>query len=212
MRKFVFSVAAVISAAAWAADSSDASDTEFVVLSPLKTLSWSAIPSGKVMLPVPYPPGAEKKASLTVEGFRYSRTIGDITDDTVELDIPAPVAGRPETENLYTLTLAFADGSGRIARVAAIDGYSGGSEGSTRCISPESSSAWKSVRRLAVMPLPENAEAIRVNESVYDAGENASLRWFMLDSIKPGNIFDLEAAGYSAALEGCALGTILFLR
>ena len=212
MRKFVFSVAAVISAAAWAADSSDASDTAFVVLKPRQTLSWGAIPPGRVTLPVPHPPGAAKLAALTVEGFRYRRTIGNITADAVELDIPAPVAGRSETENLYTLRLEFSDGSERIARVAAIDDYSGGNEGSTRCISPATSSAWGLVRRLAVMPLPEDADAITVNGIEHDAGEGCLSRWFMIDAIKPGDSFALESGGCAAALEGYTLGSMLFVR
>ena len=107
--------AAVLTVSAPAAKLS--SEPTFIFLKPETSSFWNTATNSSMTLPIDYPNGASV-ATLSVKGVDYDRTYLNITEDSFDLELPAPDS--PKTENVYDLTLTFNDGTVRTAKLGLI--------------------------------------------------------------------------------------------
>ena len=127
------------------------SDATFVFLQPETWSFWRTATNSTMTIPVYHPKGA-MKADLLVEGMQYSKAYYGITAQSVDIELPAPTNER--TENVYTLTLSFDDGTVQTAKLGAVRGYAKDAAGVARCVIPEESASWKKFKYRAVLPVP----------------------------------------------------------
>lgn len=214
MKKFiVLSAAAVLGAVqALAASVVESKNSAFVMLEPEKTALWRTAPAGTFSVSVPYPPGVEKRAVLSVSGYRYSAEYEVNGGESFMLTLPAPKENSPDRENVYNLALTFADGSVKRARVGAIAGFDGSNEGSTRLIAPADGGRWGLVVRSAVIPVPYGTFSITVNGETVDTALDGAAGWFMLSPLAVGAEYNLAIDGVFATLTGGMDGTVLLVR
>ena len=97
---------------------------------PDSTVLWRTLGSPTETIRWDFPEGASK-ATLTVEGYGYSRVYADLETKEQQLDLPAATSAA--TENVYTLTLAFDDEAQTVwtARVGLVQGVNGGAASAT---------------------------------------------------------------------------------
>jgi hypothetical protein len=208
----IFAVFAAMASASFAASVAESQSAEFVFLQPEKTALWRTAPGTSVTVAIPYPPGTERTARLSVSGYRHSATysVKDVFAFTLEL--PEPGENRPDRENVYDLVLEFADGSVKTARIGGIAGFDGSSEGTTRCLLSRDDSRWNTVKRSAVLPIPYGTENITVNGTETDTGLAGAAGWFLLAPLSGGTSYNLAVDGASAVLNAYADGTVLVFR
>jgi hypothetical protein len=214
MKKTVLSIAALAAFAGMveAASVAESASPAFVFLQPEKTALWHTGTGKSFSIPIPYPPGVEKVASLSVTGYRYSANYSDITENSIVLTLPEVSDSRPEKENVYDLALTFADGSVKKARLGSVYGFDGSNVGSTRCLMSEEESAWKFVKRSAVLPIPCGTETVLVNGQEVDTQLDGGAGWFLLAPISGGSTYNLRIDDASAMLNGYADGTVVSIR
>ena len=198
--------------AVFAASVAESLSPTFVFLQPEKTALWSTGTGESFSIAIPYPPGVEKKATLSVSGYRYSETYSVNDDSSFVLTLPSPEENRPDKENVYTLTLTFDDGSVQTAKLGGIAGFDGSSEGTTRCLLSQDDPRWRTVKRSAVLPIPYGTETISVNGTETDTGLDGAAGWFLLAPLSGGTSYSLEMGDASAMLNAYADGTVLVFR
>ena len=157
------------------------SGASLVLLDTEQNSFWHTATNELLSVPVDFPPGATS-ASLSVRGIGYSRDYADIQTNEFAFVLPTPNA--PEEENVYSLTLAFDDGTVRTARLGLVQGLSPAGEGATRCLVPGEGRKWSKVRGCAVMPVPPEATALEVNGQAVDLAANPI--WYALDGVPCG--------------------------
>lgn len=212
-RIIITAVSALVAAfSVSAASVAESADPAFVFLQPEKTAIWRTCPGSSFAVPVPHPPGTEKNATLTVTGYRYSATYRNITGDSFELELPEPSENRPDKENVFDLTLTFADGSVETARIGGIAGYDGTNEGSTRCIMSSADASWQTVKRSAVLPVPYGTESVAVNGTAVDTGLDGAAGWFLLAPLTGGVSYAVGAGELTAMLNAYSDGTVFLIR
>ena len=214
MRKtFIALAAAAFGAnAMFAASEAVSASPAFVFLQPETTALWCTGAGNSFSLAIPYPPGVEKTATLSVSGYRYSATYQIEGESSFVLTLPKPEENRPDKENVYSLTLTFSDGSVKTASLGGIAGFDGSSEGTTRCFLSKSDPRWGTVKRSAVLPIPYGAETISVNGTETDTGLDGASGWFLLAPLSGGTSYYLAVDGASAVLNAYADGTVLVFR
>ena len=214
MRKtFIALAAAAFGAnAMFAASEAVSASPAFVFLQPEKTALWRTGTGNSFSITIPYPPGVEKTATLSVSGYRYSATYSITGDSSFVLTLPKPEENRPDKENVYSLTLTFSDGSVKTASLGGIAGFDGSSEGTTRCFLSKSDPRWGTVKRSAVLPIPYGTETISVNGTETDTGLDGAAGWFLLAPLSGGTSYNLAVDGASAVLNAYADGTVLVFR
>ena len=198
--------------AVFAASVAESLSPTFVFLQPEKTALWSTGTGESFSIAIPYPPGVEKTATLSVSGYRYSETYSVKDDSSFVLTLPKPEENRPDKENVYTLTLTFDDGSVQTAKLGGIAGFDGSSEGTTRCLLSQDDPRWRTVKRSAVLPIPYGTETISVNGTETDTGLDGAAGWFLLAPLSGGTSYSLEMGDASAMLNAYADGTVLVFR
>jgi len=212
-KSIAFIVALVASAGILEADSvAESASPAFVFLQPEKTALWHTGTGKSFSVPIPYPPGVEKVASLAVTGYRYSVNYSDITENSIVLTLPEVSDSRPEKENVYDLVLTFADGSVKTARLGNVYGFDGSNSGSARCLMSEGDAAWKCVKRSAVLPVPYGTESVTVNGNTVDTQLDGAAGWFLLAPVSGGTTYNLQIDGASALLNGYTDGTVVSIR
>ena len=214
MRKtFIALAAAAFGAnAMFAASEAVSASPAFVFLQPEKTALWRTGTGNSVSIPIPYPPGVEKSATLSVSGYRYSASYQIEGESSFVLTLPKPEENRPDKENVYSLTLTFADGSVKTASLGGIAGFDGSSEGTTRCLLSRDDLRWNTVKRSAVLPIPYGTETITVNGTETDTGLAGAAGWFLLAPLTGGTSYNLAIDGASTVLNAYADGTVLVFR
>ena len=214
MRKtFIALAAAAFGAnAMFAASEAVSASPAFVFLQPEKMALWRTGTGNSFSIAIPYPPGVEKSATLSVSGYRYSASYQIEGESSFVLTLPKPDENRPDRENVYSLTLTFADGSVKTASLGGIAGFDGSSEGTTRCFLSKSDPRWGTVKRSAVLPIPYGTETITVNGTETDTGLAGAAGWFLLAPLTGGTSYNLAIDGASTVLNAYADGTVLVFR
>ena len=178
------------------------SDATFVFLQPETSSFWRTATNSTMTIPIYYPKGATK-ADLLVDGMQYAKSYNDITSDSVDIELPAPANER--TENVYTLTLSFDDGTVQTAKLGAVRGYAKDAAGVARCVIPEESASWKKFKYRAVLPVPYGMKdlSLCLNDGEPQLLElDGAQGWYGLEGIKRNDSLDFsyELNGMSHAL------------
>ena len=213
MKKSLIALATALGAnVAFAAPVAESASPAFVFLQPEKTALWRTGTGNSFSIAIPYPPGVEKSATLSVSGYRYSATYPIEGVSSFVLTLPRPEENRPDKENVYSLVLTFADGSVKTASLGGIAGFDGSSQGTTRCLLSREDPGWATVKRSAVLPIPYGTETITVNGTETDTGLDGAAGWFLLAPLSGGTSYNLAVDGASAMLNAYADGTVLVFR
>ena len=190
------------------------SEPTFVFLRPETSSFWNTATNNTMTVPIDYPAGATKKASLEVSGLGYSKSYENLIGDSFTFTLPP--ATSPETENVYDLTLTFDDGTVRTAKLGLVQGLSPDSEGTTRCLAPSGSRVWNKVKGQAVLPIPYGMKTLKINGVDTDAGLDGAQGWYALGKIEPNETVKLSGVAggveYAASLLGGGAGLMLIFR
>ena len=126
-----------------------------------ESLLWHTTPFGGTTVRWDKPATATS-ATLTVESHGYSRTYANLTGESCDIILPGGVA-TADGEDVYTLTLAFDDGTIQTAWLGAVTGL--GTGGPVEIPKPKdaASPSWPKFRDRAVIPIPAGATALTVN-------------------------------------------------
>ena len=208
--------AAVLTVSAPAAKLS--SEPTFIFLKPETSSFWNTATNSSMTLPIDYPNGASV-ATLSVKGVDYDRTYLNITEDSFDLELPAPDS--PKTENVYDLTLTFNDGTVRTAKLGLIQGLDSGAKGSARCLAPADGRVWNTAKYRAVLPIPYGMESfsVRLNDGSWeniDPGLNGAQGWYALSPIRRGDSISLsyiaDGMSHVASLLGGGDGFFVIMK
>jgi len=208
--------AAVLTVSAPAAKLS--SEPTFIFLKPETSSFWNTATNSSMTLPIDYPNGASV-ATLSVKGVDYYRTYLNITEDSFDLELPAPDS--PKTENVYDLTLTFNDGTVRTAKLGLIQGLDSGAKGSARCLAPADGRVWNTAKYRAVLPIPHGMESfsVRLNDGAWeniDPGLNGAQGWYALSPIRRGDSISLsyiaDGMSHVASLLGGGDGFFVIMK
>lgn len=190
------------------------SEPTFVFLRPETSSFWNTATNNTMTVPIDYPAGATKKASLEVSGLGYSKSYENLIGDSFTFTLPP--ATSPETENVYDLTLTFDDGTVRTAKLGLVQGLSPDSEGTTRCLAPSGSRVWNKVKGQAVLPIPYGMTSFKINGQETDTGLEGAQGWYALGKIDPNEPVSLamtaDGKEYMASLLGGGAGLMLIFK
>ena len=182
------------------------SDAAFVFLQPETSSFWCTATNSTMTIPIYYPKGATK-ADLLVDGMQYAKSYNDITSDSVDIELPAPTNER--TENVYTLTLSFDDGTVQTAKLGAVRGYAKSVAGVARCVIPEESASWKKFKYRAVLPVPYGMKNLTLclnGAEPQPLETDGAQGWYGLEGIKRNDSLDftyeLNGMPYALSLVG----------
>ncbi|MBP3406724.1 MAG: hypothetical protein J6N18_11525 [Kiritimatiellae bacterium] len=208
--------AAVLTVSAPAAKLS--SEPTFIFLKPETSSFWNTATNSSMTLPIDYPNGASV-ATLSVKGVDYYRTYLNITEDSFDLELPAPDS--PKTENVYDLTLTFNDGTVRTAKLGLIQGLDSGAKGSARCLAPADGRVWNTAKYRAVLPIPHGMESFSVKlidgawENI-EPGLNGAQGCYALSPIRRGDSISLsyiaDGMSHVASLLGGGDGFFVIMK
>ena len=213
----IFAAGVLLSAVAFGSEGYK-SEAAFVFLQPETSSFWHTATNSTMSLPVYYPKGATK-ATLLVEGIEYSKTYPDITVDSIEIELPPPTNER--TENVYTLTLSFDDGSVQTAKLGAVRGYAKDCAGVARCMIPEEASAWRKFKYRAVLPVPYGMKELSLSLNggefqLLETGLDGAQGWYGLEGIKRNDSLDfayeLNGMRYAFSLVGGGDGFFVIMK
>lgn len=192
------------------------SDATFVFLQPETSSFWRTATNSTMTIPVYHPKGA-MKADLLVEGMQYSKTYYGITAQSVDIELPAPANER--TENVYTLTLSFDDGTVQTAKLGAVRGYAKDAAGVARCVIPEESASWKKFKYRAVLPVPYGMKNLTLclnGAEPQPLETDGAQGWYGLEGIKRNDSLDftyeLNGMPYALSLVGGGDGFFFIMK
>lgn len=191
--KTVFACAVILAVPTLFAAATSSAPTP-VFLRPEASSFWTTATNSTMTLPVCHPRGSTT-ATLTVSGVDYSRVYPNLTGDSVEISLPAPYS--PKTENVFTLTLEFDNGTVQTAKLGLIQGKEAGASGFTRCLSPAEGRSWATAKYRAVLPIPYGMESfsVKLNDGEWrdvDTGLNGAQGWYALAPIVKGDSLSLS--------------------
>ena len=206
-------VSALGVAAALAGETMTSAST-FLHIDTAQSPFWRTATNNTVEISVDYPDSATT-ASLEVRGaWGYSFSDQNLAEGLYVLTLPKATDAR--SEDVYELALSFDNGETRTAKFAVVFGVSDGGNGSTRCITPQSSSRWSRVHRRAVLPVPYMADALAVDGKTVETGLNGAAGWYAFGPLAVGETknvgLSLADEVFSAELYGVIDGFRLQLR
>ena len=187
-----------------------------VYLDPARSFLWATATNNAVSLPVVFPKGATS-ATLSVAGVRYAATYENVAAGDFTLTLPK--AGSPESENVYSLTLAFDDGTVRTAKLGLVEGFEAGASASARVRTETGGAKWRNVWRHAIMPVPYGVTAFSVQVEgrapITATGLDGSAGWFAV-TVPSGRtaalaMEDADGTPFAASLRGLG-GIVLSVR
>ena len=115
------------------------------------TYSWRTAPPGDFTVSWTFPDGASS-ATLLVEGVGYSQTYANLSATSQLLSLPAAAEG---SENVYSLTLTFDDGTVKTASLGRIRGAAQGNAATIRYSPvPSDASIAQRVSKVSVFAVP----------------------------------------------------------
>ena len=164
------------------------SEPTFVYLKPETSSFWHTAPGPTLTVPVSFPLGATT-ATLSVRGSRYTHDYGGITESSFTFSLPE--AADISQEDVYSLTLAFDDGTAQTARLGLVRGLMAGPCGSTPCVSAV---AWQWAQGNGVLPIPSGMTGLTidgVSVSDGDKGFTGAAGWYALGRLRSGRAVDL---------------------
>lgn len=211
---YILPLAALLSIPAAAADTSAPT---LVILRPETSSFWHTATNRTLTLPVEFPAGASS-ATLTVAGAYGLRTIVEgVVSPSVTVTLPAPsqAVDGASTEDVYTFTLVFDDGTSRTAKLGLIAGLAVGGEGTTRCLAPIGGTRWPRVRTRAVVPVPYGTTALAVDGEPVETGLDGAQGWCALTvgaGVRTGLSATVGERTLSAELRGLADTLTVILR
>ena len=192
------------------------SDATFVFLQPETSSFWCTATNSTMTIPIYYPKGA-MKADLLVDGMQYAKSYNDITAESVDIELPAPANER--TENVYTLTLSFDDGTVQTAKLGAVRGYAKDAAGVARCVIPEESASWKKFKYRAVLPVPYGMKNLTLclnGAEPQHLETDGAQGWYGLEGIKRNDSLDfsyeLNGMPYALSLVGGGDGFVVTVK
>ena len=192
------------------------SDATFVFLQPETSSFWCTARNSTMTIPIYYPKGATK-ADLLVDGMQYAKSYNDITSDSVDIELPAPANER--TENVYTLTLSFDDGTVQTAKLGAVRGYAKDAAGVARCVIPEELASWKKFKYRAVLPVPYGMKNLTLclnGAEPQPLETDGAQGWYGLEGIKRNDSLDftyeLNGMPYALSLVGGGDGFFFIMK
>ena len=220
MSRIVVFAAALLAVFASIADGEKSSDETFIFLKPEELSFWHTATNNSFMVPVLFPRGATSATIGISGGAGYTSTSPVITEESLDANgeyrVALPVAGSPETENVYTLTLEFNDGTIRTARLGVISGVEPGGSGVTRCLAPKDGRQWSVRGDRAVVPIPYGTILLSVGGAAVDTGMNGEQGWYFLSLPPPGLPLALSLetnrARYDTELVGKGFGSMFIFR
>ena len=220
MRRMVIFAAALLAVFASIAEGEKSSDEAFVFLKPEELSFWHTATNNSFMVPVLFPRGATSATIGITGGAGYSSTTPVITEESLdargEYRIDLPAASGPETENVYTLTLEFNDGTVRTARIGVISGVELGGSGVTRCLAPKDGRKWSVRGDRAVVPIPYGTTSLSVGGATVETGMDGEQGWYFLSLPPPGLPLALsletDSARYDTELVGKGFGSMFIFR
>lgn len=219
MKNILFVFAATVCAVTVHAEVVEkSSNAVFVFLRPETSSFWNTATNSTILLPVEFPKGVAG-ATLEVAGVEYSKTYSISGSGDFELTLPPAVSER--TENVYSLTLSFDDGTVRTAKLGLIEGLSSEAEGTTRCITSAGNASWSKVKYRAVLPVPHGMTSVKValngeEPADMDTGLGGAQGWFAVGSIARGDNVSVsgtaDGISYDAFLRGWGEGLFFHIR
>ena len=214
-RAALLAFASLAAAAAFAAADETLSAPACVYLDPARSFLWATATNNTLTLPVVFPKGATS-ATLSVTGVRYAATYEGVAAGDFTLTLPK--ADSPESENVYSLTLTFDDGTVRTAKLGLVEGFEAGASARARVRVPKGSAKWRNVWRRAVLPVPYGVTGFSVSvegrDSITASGLDGSAGWFAV-SVPSGRtaalaMEDADGTAFEASLLGLGGMTIFF--
>ncbi len=161
-------LAAAISLPALAAES----EPQLIIANGAESLLWHTVPFGTTTLYWDKPETATS-ATLTIEGYLYSRTYENLTGEECEIALPS--SSGQVREDVYVFTLAFDDGSSQTAYIGDVSGV-GSSPVNVGRVRLDSSAKWGRFTDSAVIPVPYGATSLTVNGTEVE-GIDGSAGW-----------------------------------
>ena len=159
-----------------------------------ESLLWHTSSFGGTTLHWDMPVGATS-ATLTIEGSNYRRTWTGLTGESLEVSLPT---ANGNNEDVYTMTIAFDDGTAQTAYVGAVTGLGKAGMATAPHVKMSSTPEWPRFQKKAVMAIPFGARALTVDGNpVPDLDGSAG--WRMLKSARS----DTDV-GLSLTLNGAA--------
>lgn len=152
----------------------------FVFLRPEESSFWHTATNSTMELPTCHSVGAEP-VSLTVQGTRFKRTYGNLTNETVTVELP-PVRCAAD-EHVYSLTLTMADGTSCRTSLGLVCGC-GETEATTSLRLPMEE--WDTIRKRVVIPIPYGMRTLRVNGKDVDPGLDGAQGWYEFEGANDG--------------------------
>ena len=144
------------------------------------TYSWRTAPPGDFTVSWTFPDGASS-VTLLVEGIGYSQTYADLSVTSQLLSLPAAAEG---SENVYSLTLTFNDGTVKTATLGRIRGSVQGNAATIRYANPDSV-AWQRTGSLSVLAVLPGASALSVDGGEATAVAGAGYQAWRLPDDQP---------------------------
>ena len=192
---------------AGAVRASDTSEAIGVFTETDTTSFWRTAASSSFTVELDYLTGADS-VTVGVRGVKFSRTWEGVTASSIAIDLPAASA---HDENVYTLTLAFNDGTVRTASFAVIASQTAGDEAVARFGRAVGTGE---VTAKSVLPLPYGMTDLTVDGEPVTTGSTGPQGWFVCGKMTRGeHAFCLTAdRDYEADLTYVAPGALLFLR
>lgn len=148
----------------------------FVYVKPQESFLWSTAPAGEFAVTWAFPKDVSS-ATLAVTGMvGYSETYANLTGTSQELTLPA---ASKYDENVYELTLTFADGSQKTARLARVYGDAVGDTAVARYV-PPTNKRWNYALDKNVLPIPFGAGTLTVDGTPVETGLAGAAGWYGL--------------------------------
>ena len=188
------------------------SEAGVLFLDPDRSSFWRTATNNVLVLPIDFPATASS-ATLIVEGAGYASTNSGISSGEFVLTLPAAVD--PGSENVYSMTLAFDDGTTNRATVGVVQSVGDGG-GSTRCVLPENGRKWRRFTSRAVLPVPYGVSSVTVGGESFDTGLGGAQGWFAIGPYGNANVevavsIEDDSGTWSAALVSGLPGTTIIV-
>ena len=212
------SVAAPPAAVATEYSEGGLSDAFTLNADPDATCFWRTAETNVLSLAWDWPAGAAS-ATLSVTGAKVSRSYDfdlSVSNALVKLDYPA----ERKLENVYTLAMAFKDGSGNVLTdksLAATLGMVRGVNGRDfRLVGNPADDAWPQAPTCNVLPVEAGVRELLIDKKVCETGLAGAAGWYLWADASVGlhevAVVDASSVLLTASVKVVPGGTIYFFQ